>query len=182
MKVHQKRLLDKGKIENLCSFAPSNQPTPKSPIPFNVPSTINNRGEVGGISRSSKDEKLHPFLWTKETGMQDLGRFHGNPVTGIACCNTLNNSGDAVGVTADTSGNTTAILWRDNVFTDLNTLVSADSPLYLQGSSSINDSRQIVGNGIVKSSCPPTTPPALPAWQANQGGCTVFHAFLATPR
>jgi hypothetical protein len=102
--------------------------------------------------------------------MQDLGTFHGNPVTGIACCNTLNNSGDAVGVTADTSGNMTAILWRDSVFTDLNTLVSADSPLYLQGSSSINDSSQIVGNGIVKSSCPPDDSAGI-AGMASQPGC-----------
>jgi probable HAF family extracellular repeat protein len=133
---------------------------------------------VGGFSRSSKDGKLHPFLWTKETGMQDLGTFHGNPVTGIACCNALNNNGDAVGLTADTQGNMTAILWHDNVLTDLNTLVSADSPLYLQGGSSINDSRQIVGNAIVKSSCPAANPPN---WLVNQSACTEFHAFLATP-
>jgi probable HAF family extracellular repeat protein len=145
---------------------------------FNVPSAINDRGEVGGASRSSSDGTIHPFLWTKQTGMQDLGTFPGAMVTAITCCNTLNNHGEAVGVTADSSGNTRAFLWHDNALTDLNTLIPADSPLYLTSGSSINDSGRIVGTAIVKSSCPTTTPPT---WQGNQGACTEVHAFLATP-
>ena len=148
---------------------------------FNVPSAINDRGEVGGASRSASDGNIHPFLWTKETGMQDLGTFPGAIVTGITCCNTLNNLGEAVGVTADSSFNTRAFLWQNNVLTDLNTLIPADSPLYLTIGSSINDSGQIAGNAIVKSSCPATAPGTPPAWQANQGACTEVHAFLATP-
>ena len=106
---------------------------------FNVPAGINNRGEVAGASLST-DGTVHPFLWTKETGMQDLGAFPGAVVTGIPCCNTLNNRGEAVGLTADSNFNLRAWIWRGHTKTDLNTLIPKDSPLYLQDSSSINDS------------------------------------------
>ena len=144
---------------------------------FNVPAGINNRGEVAGASLST-DGTVHPFLWTKETGMQDLGAFPGAVVTGIPCCNTLNNRGEAVGLTADSNFNLRAWIWRGHTKTDLNTLIPKDSPLYLQDSSSINDSGQIVGQAIVKSSCPVQSPPA---WEVNQFACTEIHAFLATP-
>jgi probable HAF family extracellular repeat protein len=148
---------------------------------FVLPSGINRLGQVAGAG-SSKDGTIHPFLWTKATGMQDLGTFPGAIVTAITCCGTLNNSGDAVGNTVDASFNIRAFLWHNKVLTDLNTLIPADSPFYLTGSSSINDSGQIVGNAILKSSCPAITPPAPPAWQVNQSVCTEVHAFLATPR
>jgi probable HAF family extracellular repeat protein len=147
---------------------------------FIVPSSINGLGQVAGTG-SSKDGTLHLFLWSKDTGIQDLGTFPGAIATAITCCNTLNNSGDAVGQTVEASFNSRAFLWQDKILTDLNTLIPADSPLYLTGSASINDSGQIVGNGIVKNSCPPATPPAPPAWQANPGACIEIHAFLATP-
>lgn len=144
---------------------------------FNVPAGINNRGEVAGASLST-DGTVHPFLWTKETGMQDLGAFPAAVVTGIPCCNTLNNRGEAVGLTADSNFNLRAWIWRDQTKTDLNTLISKDSPLYLTDSGSINDSGQIAGQAIVKSSCPVQIPPA---WEVNQFACTEIHAFLATP-
>jgi hypothetical protein len=77
------------------------------------------------------------------------------------------------------SGNMRAFLWHDNALTDLNTLIPADSPLYLTAGASINDSGEIAGNAIVKSSCPAATPPN---WLVNQSVCTEVHAFLAAPR
>ena len=145
---------------------------------FNVPAAINNRGEVGGASLA-KDGTVHPFLWTKETGIQDLGAFPGAVVTGIPCCNTLNDSGEAVGLTADSNFNLRAWVWRDHTKTDLNLLIAKDSSLYLQVASSINDSGQIAGQGIVKSSCPAQSPPA---WEVNQSACTEVHAFLLSPQ
>ena len=144
---------------------------------FNIPGTINDRGEVAGASLA-KDGTVHPFLWTKETGIQDLGAFAGAIVTGIPCCHTLNNSGEAVGLTADSHFNLRAWVWRDQTKTDLNLLIPKDSPLYLQAGWSINDWGQIAGQAIVKSSCPVQNPPA---WQANQSACGEIHAYLATP-
>jgi probable HAF family extracellular repeat protein len=149
---------------------------------YNVPGSINNRGEVVGFAQAS-DGTQHGFLWTKDTGMQDIGGFPGAIYgTGAPCCNTINNRGEIVGFSIDASFNFRALVWQDKAPVDLNTLIAADSPLYLSGSESINDAGEITGTGIVKSSCPPTTPPALPAWLTNQGACTVVHAFLATPQ
>ena len=144
---------------------------------FNVPAGINNRGEVAGAFLFT-DGTVHPFLWTKATGMQDLGAFPGAVVTGIPCCGTLNNKGEAVGLTADSNFNLRAWVLRVHTKMDLNLLVPKDSPLYLQVGGSINDAGQIAGQAIVKSSCPVQTPPA---WEVNQFACTEFHAFLATP-
>jgi probable HAF family extracellular repeat protein len=144
---------------------------------FTIPAGINNRGEVAGASLA-KDGTVHPFLWTKEKGIEDLGAFAGAVVTGIPCCGTLNDRGEAVGLTADSNFNLRAWLWRDHTKTDLNLLIPKDSPLYLTQGSSINDIGQITGSAIVKSSCPAQNPPA---WQVNQPACTQVHAFLATP-
>jgi hypothetical protein len=58
-------------------------------------------------------------------------------------------------------GGCRALLWEDNAPIDLNTLMPAGSPWYLQTASSINDAGEIVG------------------WGAINGE---VHAFLATPR
>ena len=146
---------------------------------YNVATSINNRGEVVGFAQAS-DGTQHGFLWTKDTGMQDIGGFPGAANgTGAPCCNTINNNGEIVGFSIDANFNTRALVWQGKMPVDLNTLIPADSPWYLTASESLNDSGQITGTAIVKSSCPVTTPPS---WLTNQSACTVSHAFLATPR
>jgi hypothetical protein len=44
--------------------------------------------------------------------------------------------------------NAKAAVWKNGTATDLNTLVPADSPLYLLNASSINDRGQIAGLGV----------------------------------
>jgi probable HAF family extracellular repeat protein len=127
----------------------------------NVASSINNRGEVVGTSQSSKDGTIHAFLWTKETGMQDLGAYPGAVVTVAACCDTINDQGQIVGFSVDgTTFNTRALIWLDKVMMDLNTLIPAGSPWYLQSADSINNAGEIVGQGLINGN---------------------VHAFLATP-
>jgi hypothetical protein len=60
-----------------------------------------------------------------------------------------------------TTFNSRAIVWRDKVMTDLNTLIPADSGWYLEGAASINDAGEIVGYGTINGNS---------------------HAFLAIPR
>jgi probable HAF family extracellular repeat protein len=79
------------------------------------------------------------------------------------CCNTVNNRDEVVGFSIDGLG-MHPFLWHDGVMVDLNTLIPADSPLYLLGASSINDAGEIAGQGCV-----------LP-------DCSVLHAFRATPK
>jgi probable HAF family extracellular repeat protein len=129
--------------------------------------SINNRGQVTGLSDLPGDQIFHPFLWTRQTGMVDLGVLDGDAVAGGLG---LNNWGDVVGgsVTAPgpASGNSRAFLWHKGHMSDLNALIPANSPMYLITAFSINDEGQIAGFGVVTSG-------------PDAGD---VHAFLATPR
>ena len=128
---------------------------------INISGGINDRGEVAGGSQSSSGAP-HAFLWTKATGMQDLGTISGDFASAAPCCHTINNKREVVGFSCPgPMGNCRAFLWQGKELLDLNGL-SPGSPLYLQQAESINDAGQIVGFGVVTST-----------------GET--HAFLATP-
>jgi probable HAF family extracellular repeat protein len=110
---------------------------------------INNRGVVTGQSVLPGNETFHPFLWSRETGMLDLGVLPGDLVgAGLA----MNNSNQIVGASVSApglaTGNPRAYLWQHGVMTDLNTLIPADSPLYLLTAFGINDAGEIVGFGV----------------------------------
>jgi probable HAF family extracellular repeat protein len=129
--------------------------------------SINNRGQVTGQSDLPGDQIFHPSLWTRQTGMVDLGVLDGDAVgAGLS----LNNWGDVVGasITAPgpAGGNSRAFLWHKGHMSDLNALIPANSPMYLIVAFSINDEGQIAGFGEVTSG-------------PDAGG---VHGFLATPR
>ena len=129
----------------------------------NAAFVINNLSQVAGVSALPESKStgcpgvpvnpacfpFHPFLWTGETGMHDLGVLPGDLVgAGLG----MNNLGEVVGPSISApgaaTGNPTAFLWRNGVMTDLNTLVPADSPLYLLIAYGINDAGQIAGFGV----------------------------------
>ena len=129
--------------------------------------SINNRGQVTGVSDLPGDQIFHPFLWTRQTGMVDLGVLDGDAVgAGLS----LNNWGDVVGASTTApgpaSGNARAFLWHKGHMSDLNALIPANSSMYLITAFSINDEGQIAGFGVV------TSGP-----EAGE-----VHGFLATPR
>lgn len=116
----------------------------------NVAFSINNRGQVVGTSAMPGSTRNHPFLWTRETGMQDLGLLNGDVVgAGLA----INNRGDVVGASIGPpgamGGDPRAVLWRNGQKNDLNALSQADSPFVaLLTAFAINDSAQIAGFGV----------------------------------
>jgi probable HAF family extracellular repeat protein len=127
----------------------------------NVAFAINNRGQVVGVSALPGNQNVHAFLWTDETSMQDLGTLPGDVYSAGF---DINERGDVVGGSIDgnpATGNTRAYLWQNGVMTDLNTLVPADSPLYLLVAFAINDVGEIAGFGV-----------------SSTGN---IHGFLATP-
>jgi len=124
-----------------------------------VGAAINNRSEVVGASDLAGDTEAHSFLWTKKTGMQDLGTLGTDPSNFAGW---INNKEQIVGWSCDSSGNCRAYLWQSHKMVDLNTLIPPDSPLYLVLAFGINDDGDIVG-------------------QAVENSTGELHAFLARP-
>jgi probable HAF family extracellular repeat protein len=92
--------------------------------------------------------------------MKDLGTLPGD-VHSVA--ESINSRGEIVGRSSDASFNGRGVVWQNGVITDLNTLIPANSGLYITEGTSNNDLGQIVGT----------------AMQISTGE---MHAFLATPR
>ena len=120
---------------------------------------INERGQVAGLSLtdsipnpSTGIPTQDPFLWSKDTGMIDLGSLGG--VAGGPSA--LNNRGQVVGQSSDAAdpaacftGNDPdhchPFLWNDGKLTDLNTGTTGGNPLT---ANAINDSGEVVGGAL----------------------------------
>ena len=128
----------------------------------NVAFAINDVGQITGVSALPGSQTTHAFLWTKTTGMQDLGTLAGDVMSaGLG----INDAGDVVGASLDAPppfGNPRAVLWHNGQAADLNALVPATTSLYLLTAFGINDAGQIVGF----------------AFDMNSGE---VHGFMATP-
>ena len=110
---------------------------------FNIAFYINNQRQVVGMSGVPGGTYWHAFLWAEDDGMRDLGTLPGDP---WSWANNINDKGQAVGTSFPATGSR-AFIWQDGVMTDLNTLISAGSPLYLLEAFGINDRGQIAGFG-----------------------------------
>src|SRR5579863_6781645 len=124
----------------------------------NAAYSVNNRGEVVGSSDLPGDTTFHAFLWTRKTGMQDLGTLAGDVASNSI---SINDAGSVVGLSLDASFNPRAFLWEKGLMTDLNALIAGDAPLYLMTGCSINSRGEITGLGMTS---------------AGQ-----IHTYLATP-
>src|ERR1022692_2110780 len=105
----------------------------------------NNLGPGVGNSDLPGDTTFHAFLWTKRTGMQDLGTLSGD-VASVSI--SINDAGSVIGASLDANFNPRAFLWDKGVMTDLNTVIAGDSPLYLLTGCSINSHGEITGLGL----------------------------------
>ncbi len=124
----------------------------------NLASAVNNRGDVDGAAQVSGGD-VHAFLWTEQTGMQDLGTLPGDFLSVAPCCRTVNDNRQVVGFSIGSNG-PRAFLWENGTMTDLNDLASGSS-LYLIFAQAINARGQITGIGVTATG--------------------ELHAFLATP-
>jgi probable HAF family extracellular repeat protein len=112
---------------------------------------INNRGQIAGEIGSADGTTFYAGVW--------LGGADG-PVTNIgtlpedfgAFATGLNERGQVVGNSIDSNFNWAhGFIWQDGVMTDLNTLIPADSNLFIISASNINDHGQISGMATVLS-------------------------------
>jgi uncharacterized membrane protein len=105
---------------------------------------LNSGGHVVGVSSLSDNVTFNAFFWTREAGkMKALV-----PIKGIAnsIAIALNDSDEVVGSSINSTFTTlTATIWKNGVPTDLNTLIPANSSLYLIFGCSINSRGQILG-------------------------------------
>jgi probable HAF family extracellular repeat protein len=111
----------------------------------NIAYDINNQGQVVGNSDLPGDTTFHAFLWTKTTGMQDLGTLSGD-IASVSI--SINDAGSVIGASLDANFSPRAFLWEKGAMTDLNTLIAGDSPLYLLTGCSINSRGEITGLGL----------------------------------
>jgi probable HAF family extracellular repeat protein len=124
---------------------PTNLPTLPGAVGNNVANSIDNLGDVVGTQAIS-DGTVHSFLWNKVTGITDL-MMPGMFVTVAPCCHSINESRQIAGFAFDENG-PHAFVWQNGSFTDLNTVLSADSPWYIVNAASINSAGQIAGTGV----------------------------------
>jgi uncharacterized membrane protein len=105
---------------------------------------LNSSGHVVGFSSLPDNVTFNAFLWTRETGkMKALV-----PIRGItnSIAISLNDKDEVVGSSINSTFTTlTATLWKHGVPADLNTLIPANSSLYLIFGCSINSRGQILG-------------------------------------
>ena len=122
---------------------------------------LTNQGQVVGHSDLPNDASFHGFLWTRETGMKDLGTLSGD-FASLALG--INDGGVVVGASIGPAFSTfRAVLWEKGTVTDLNTLVDANPKnLYLVQGESINSRGEIIGLAV--------------------DGAALPHGFLAIPR
>jgi probable HAF family extracellular repeat protein len=132
---------------------------PRSNIAF----AINNRGQIAGKVRTADGTTYVAALWQPDGTLTNLGILPGDFA---AFATGINNRGQVVGNNFDSSFNWShGFIWQNGVMTDLNTLIPADSNLFIISASNINDHGQISGMATVVSG-------------PHMGD---IHAYLATP-
>jgi probable HAF family extracellular repeat protein len=110
---------------------------------------INNRGQIVGEIGTADGTTFYAAVWLNgaDGAVTNLGAL---PVDSAAFATGINNRGQVVGNGFDSSFNWShGFIWQDGVMTDLNTLIPADSNLFIISASNINDRGQISGMATV---------------------------------
>lgn len=114
----------------------------------NIAFAISDRGQIVGQVRSADGTTRVAALW-QNGALTNLGILPGDFG---AFASGVNSRGQVVGSTNDSNHNwARAFIWQDGVMTDLNTLIPADSNLFLIAASNINERGQISGMATVMS-------------------------------
>jgi probable HAF family extracellular repeat protein len=129
----------------------------------NIAFVISNRGQIAGKVRSADGSTYVAPLWQPDGTLKILGFVPGDHA---AFATGINDRGQVVGNSVDSSNNWShGFIWQNDVMTDLNTLIPAESNLSVISASNINDRGQISGMATVVAG-------------PHTGD---IHAFLATP-
>lgn len=120
---------------------------------------LNDKGQVVGYGplTSDRGSPLEAMLWkdpqteTIAEGLKGLGGTGNLDDRGkiASLANSLNDSGEVVGLSYKLSGEQRAVFWKDAAFGDLNELIPSDSGWSLTEAIKINNQGQIVGKGYL---------------------------------
>jgi probable HAF family extracellular repeat protein len=106
---------------------------------------INNSNQVAGTADFITADS-HAFLFTDGAGMSDLGTLGGYTSTAFA----LDNTGNVVGTAEMVNRTLHAVLWPSGgAVRDLNEFIPINSGWVLSEARGVNDTGQIVGNGLL---------------------------------
>lgn len=105
---------------------------------------INNHGQVVGMSDVPGDASTHAVLWQKET-ITDLGTLSGDA---LSFAWAISEGGQILGQSCDANGNCRGFLWQNNVMTDVNTLIPAESRLIIIDANDVNSVGNITGQAF----------------------------------
>jgi len=123
--------------------------TPEGGAGNNVAVGINDRGQVT-VNSSQQDGTIRAFVFTNGTSQPLLTLTDDAFQTVAPCCNNINNLGQIVGFSVDSSFIPRAVIWqtKDQTPVDLNTRIPADSPWYLIIPAGINDAGEITATAL----------------------------------
>ena len=131
--------------------------------PGGIAYAINGHNQIVGQAFNSEGTAL-AAIWENGT-VRSLGPLL--PGDGAAFATSINNRGQVVGSSFDTSGNLShGLIWENGRMFDLNQLFPASSNLHVISASNINESGQIAGMAV---------------YMAGPHAGTIVHSFLATP-
>jgi probable HAF family extracellular repeat protein len=116
----------------------------------NAAYAINDHGQAVGYVSTTDGTTIVASLWPNgvHSAVTNLGILPGD---GAAFATGINNRGQVVGSTFNSSGWSRGFVWQDGVMTDLNTLIPEDSNLFIIAASNINERGQISGMATVMS-------------------------------
>ena len=111
---------------------------------------INDHGQAVGYVSTTDGSTIVASLWPNgvHSAVKNLGILPGDDA---AFATGINNRGQVVGSTFNSAGWSHGFIWRDNVMTDLNTLVPRDCNLFIIAASNINERGQVSGMATVMS-------------------------------
>lgn len=113
--------------------------------------SINNRGQVVGISVLADNQTSRAFMWTRAAKMRALDPVPGHPHSAALA---INDWGDVVGASGTLPfEDSNAVIWRGGgAATKLDDLVEGATTLHLLLALNINDAGEIVGFAVDTSS------------------------------
>ena len=114
---------------------------------WNTPTSINAYGDVVGFANITAGDALneHAFLWTRASGIRDLGTLPGDTTSDA---NGINNLGQIVGDSCAPDGSCRGFVWRDGVMLDVQPLIVSGDDDTIITVNDIDDSGRIVGQAI----------------------------------